>query len=86
MIPHRMLASEIYGTGLRDRVTACRRRLRVNRVAYKDRGSNDAGELFLETVMPATVVRMNCIDSLAVTQPEDSETMQTVEEQEVGIT
>ena len=32
MIPHRMLSYEISGNGLRERVTACRKRLRENRV------------------------------------------------------
>ena len=32
MIPHRMLSNEITGSGLKDRVTACRKRLRESRV------------------------------------------------------
>ena len=32
MIPHRIPSNEIFGNGLRERVTACRKRLRVNRI------------------------------------------------------
>jgi hypothetical protein len=35
MIPHRMPSSEIFGNGLKQRVTACRRRLRVNRNLHR---------------------------------------------------
>ncbi|HEY3040433.1 MAG TPA: hypothetical protein VGJ66_16970 [Pyrinomonadaceae bacterium] len=46
MIPHRMLNTEIYGNGLKDRVTACRKRLRVNRVAQRLQDNNEPEELF----------------------------------------
>jgi hypothetical protein len=46
MIPHRMLSSEIFGNGLKDRVTACRKRLRVNRVAQRVQGNNEPEGLF----------------------------------------
>ncbi len=32
MIPHSLLGHDLLGSGVRNRVTACRRRLRVNRV------------------------------------------------------
>lgn len=35
MIPNRMPSSEIFGSGLKQRVTACRKRLRVNRSLHK---------------------------------------------------
>lgn len=35
MIPHRMLSSELFASGMKVRVTACRKRLRVNRTARK---------------------------------------------------
>lgn len=35
MIPHRMFPSEFSNSGLRDRVTACRKRLRENRVMLR---------------------------------------------------
>ena len=85
MIPHRMLTSEICGNGLKDRVTACRRRLRVNRAAQRSQVNNDAEELFPETAMPTSVVRMNCVSPFAGAEAGDSEVM-LVSEQEIGIT
>ncbi len=35
MIPHRMPGNEIFGHGLKGRVTACRKRLRVNRSVHR---------------------------------------------------
>lgn len=53
MIPHRMLTSEICSSGLKDRVTACRKRLRLNRAAHATMGNvsvnDDVAELFPET-------------------------------------
>ncbi len=49
MIPHRRLSSEICGNGLRGRVTACRKRVRVSRVTQKARINNNVEELFAET-------------------------------------
>jgi hypothetical protein len=57
MIPHRMLTNEIYGNGLKDRVIACRKRLRHSRATHPGIGNvgsvgvnDDAEELFPETV------------------------------------
>ena len=53
MIPHRMLSNEITGSGLKDRVTACRKRLRESRVMLKAHpGINVVEELFPEAVTP----------------------------------
>ncbi len=49
MIPHRMLSSELCGSGLKDRVIACRKRLRVNRVTHRTLINDEAAELFPET-------------------------------------
>lgn len=53
MIPHRMLTSELCGSGLKDRVIACRKRLRLNRAAHptitKPGVNGAAEELFPET-------------------------------------
>jgi hypothetical protein len=38
MIPQRIPAGETYGSSLKERVTACRKRLRVNRAAQKSTG------------------------------------------------
>jgi len=45
MIPQRMPDSEISDSGLKDRVTACRKRLRANRVTHKRPALNQADEL-----------------------------------------
>ena len=53
MIPHRILTSEVCGGGLRDRVIACRKRLRHSRVAHPTAGnigvSDGVRDLFPET-------------------------------------
>ena len=93
MIPHRMLSNEISNSGLRDRVTACRKRLRERRVMLRALPM-DVEELFPEATAsvsrlhynreldecfatPATVGHMSC-------SPFDG--AERVEEQEVGIT
>ena len=48
MIPHRMLSNEISGSGLKERVTACRKRLRVSRVTTRTQALNEGCELFVE--------------------------------------
>lgn len=35
MIPHQTLDDEIFANGLRHRVSACRKRLRINRIMHK---------------------------------------------------
>jgi len=49
MIPHRMLSNESCGNGLKGRVTACRKRLRVNRVAHRGQAINESEGLYHET-------------------------------------
>ena len=52
MIPQRMLSSETYGSGLKDRVIACRKRLRLNRALHPATGNssvNDEVELSSDT-------------------------------------
>ena len=90
MISHRLLSSEIYGNGLRGRVTACRKRLRVNRVAQRAQVNNESATLFAETVpasrfRAASVVRMNCALPIAGAEPVESETLLSLGE-EVGST
>ena len=78
MIPHRMLSNEISGSGLKERVTACRKRLRVSRVTTKTQALNEACELFVETDL-----------SLQVYESDDfraPELALVAQEQEVGIT
>ena len=76
MIPHRMLSNEITSSGLKDRVTACRKRLRETRVLLKAREATVVEEVFPD-------VRMNC-SSFEGREPEV--TLLRLGEQEVGIT
>ena len=99
MIPNRMLSSEIRGNGLKGRVTACRKRLRISRVAQRARANNDAEELFAETTptvssfhdytadysVTASVVSTDYRSPFADAEPEESGTLWLAGEQEVGI-
>jgi hypothetical protein len=76
MIPHRMLSREIYGNGLKDRVTACRKRLRVSRTRHKPLVHDEDEELFPESGL------FSCESS----DRRDSEALMLAEEHEVGIT
>jgi len=79
MIPHRMLRNEITGSGLKDRVTACRKRLRESRVMLKAHAHiNVVEELFPEAVAP--LIQLN--DYAAI----DFDGAKQTEELEVGIT
>ena len=101
MIPHRMLSNEIGGNGLKDRVTACRKRLRVHRVTHQAHAINEADELFPETVpavsefhcspanspvTPPALVRMNYSSAYESGELENGGMLLLTEEQEVGIT
>ena len=91
-----MLSNEVSGSGLRQRVTACRKRVRVNRVSHRQAQSlNEASELFPETVatvrtcsphVDATPASPVCQASAHYEEREDSATERLTEEQEVGIT
>ncbi|MDQ1707464.1 MAG: hypothetical protein QOJ88_675 [Pyrinomonadaceae bacterium] len=52
MIPQRTLVNESYGNGLKHRVTACRRRLRGNRVARRPEGISQTDGLTAELAEP----------------------------------
>ena len=78
MIPRRMLSNAILSSGIRTRVTACRKRLRENRVMLKARATTAVGEL-----VPEAPTR--CLP-LAGSEPEDMRMLLQTEEQEVGIT
>jgi hypothetical protein len=93
-----MLSNEISGNGLRERVTACRKRLRVNRVTQKQpQALNEASELFPEIVatvsefpnylteIPATLpIRPSYSQAFERNELKDSEVL--TEGPEVGIT
>lgn len=77
MIPHRMLSNEIAGSGLKDRVTACRKRLRESRV-LKARTDISLGDEFSEVAAPLIQLRDYAAN--------DFDTGKQTEELEVGIT
>ena len=96
MIPQRMLSSEICGNGLKNRVTACRKRLRLKRVTQRSYVNNHSAELFPEAT-PAVSdyldhttgtgsVSRDCCSPFAGAEPADTQTLLRVAEQEVGIT
>lgn len=100
MIPHRML-SDVRGSGLKERVSACRKRLRVNRVTHRPHALDDADELFPDTAQresefqictrdypetPKLLVRMNYSPAYEVSEFGESGILLLSEEQEVGIT
>jgi hypothetical protein len=90
MIPHRMLSNEIGSNGLRERVTACRKRLRVSRVTHKQpHALNEASELFPE-VVPESQLRAGSHSEPARNELNENEasrlTGRSTEGQEVGIT
>ena len=78
MIPHRMLSNEITSSGLKDRVTACRKRLRETRVLLKAQEAMVVEEVFPE-------VPLNC-SSFEGREPKGEVTLLRLGEQEVGIT
>ena len=79
MIPHRMLSNEITGSGIKDRVTACRKRLRESRVMLKAHADiNVVEELFPEAAAP--LIQLH--DYAAG----DFDDVKQTEEPEVGIT
>ena len=61
MIPHRTPDSETCGNGLKGRVAACRKRLRVIRVANRTQVNNDAEGLFGESA--SSVSRIDNCDA-----------------------
>ncbi len=86
MIPHRIPSNEIFGNGLRGRVTACRKRLRVNRIrrAHED---NQPDEPFGETKVAASKFSDYSENLPAVREflvLRDGETSERFDGQEVG--
>ena len=80
MIPQRMFPSEFSQGGLKDRVTACRKRLRENRVMLRSPASGNIESLF--SVATSSGER----SPLEFESQQPQETPVLLEEQEVGIT
>ena len=101
MSPHRALNNDIFGNGLRERVSACRKRLRSNHLTHMAVVQNQADEVVPEATTSASEchghpvdgetskypVRIDyCSIEFEGTEPFDSESLLLVGEQEVGIT
>ena len=84
MIPHRMFQSEFSNSGLKDRVTACRKRLRESRVML--RAPTSGLESVFSRSIDATSSQARGISSLLGVDGLQDETLILIEEQEVGIT
>jgi hypothetical protein len=84
MIPDPMPGNEIFGRGLRDRVTACRKRLHTNRVMHRVHVDDQLGQVFQET----TSAVLDCCSVMreSIAQREKDETLPMAGYQEVGIT
>lgn len=90
-----MPSNEIFAneSGLKDRVTACRKRLRLNRI-HRVHEDNQPEEVFQEIAMEASEFRGSSGDLAAAMREAPSEglharngdTAQPVDGQEVGIT
>ena len=80
MIPQRMFPSELSQGGLKNRVTACRKRLRENRVMLRTPAVGNIESLF--SVATHAEERL----PLEFESQQPRETVVLLEEQEVGIT
>jgi hypothetical protein len=89
MIPHRIQSDEIFGLGLKGRVTACRKRLRVNRSAQKVQSNDDplacGGEATAGFLDEYPAVRESSVGRQDASEFRDGKAWQA-SEQEVGIT
>jgi len=88
MIPHRKASNQIFGNGLKQKVTACRKRLRVNRNLHKLHFSNEPAVCTKETASfpgehPA--VRESFVGGVSGSEFREREAWPRLE-QEVGIT
>ena len=87
MIPHRIPSNEIFGNGLRERVTACRKRLRVNRI-HRAHADNQPEGPFRETKVAASEFPYYSENITAVRETlvylRDGETSERFDELEVG--
>ena len=84
MIPHRVFPGELSNSGLKDRVTACRKRLRDSRVMLRAPAS--AGESLFSRGADATTSPVGSNSSHLEIDGLQDEALLMIEEQEVGIT
>jgi len=102
VIHNQTMDKDSVGNGLRDRVAACRKRLRVNRVTPRGRIQNESEEVIAGTTVSVTEFHpypaeyramgeyLICNDYRSFefegTKSRDTESLLLVGEQEVGIT
>ena len=95
MIPQRRLRNDFAGSGLRERVTACRKRLRSNRSTQKpavgcdfDQNSRSHEATFLddESAMRESFLSSDLSSAALDAGNETHEMLLTMRTQEVGIT
>ena len=89
MIPHRVLNNEFFGNGLRQRVTACRKRLRTNRHHHRlhlnEGQSSFTSEVSVSFPAESDAVRESLIGSMESFEGQQQEAWIRPEE-EVGRT
>lgn len=96
MIPQRVLTEPIFGNGLRERITACRRRFRVKRVTHQANGQEQREKTFplahnsefpvASLAMRQSEMSVNSSPASPVVAMEALDPFGLVVEQEVGIT
>jgi hypothetical protein len=85
MIPHRMFPSEFCHSGVKERVTACRKRLRESRVMLRAPTAGGVESSFSRST-DATSSLAHRNNSHLEVDGVQGETLILIEEQEVGIT
>lgn len=71
MIPQRMLGNEFSNSGVRNRVTACRKRLREHRSVVRLHAPAETEELFSEDARSMSgITETNADDTRETVQPE----------------
>jgi hypothetical protein len=95
-----MLSNEISGNGLRERVTACRKRLRVNRVTHHQSHTLSGATELSPAIAPAVSEFHDYLTEIPAASPilpgisqthernelEDREALRSMDGTEVGIT
>ena len=94
MIPHRTATEEIFGNELKERVTACRKRLRVNRASQRERGHAESvvaetpnvAQFPAESPAVRQLVRVDLTPVLAHGGQDSDDGRELIGQQEVGVT
>ena len=98
MIPHRMLNTEVSGNGIKERVTACRKRLRGKRILHRPHAPDQSQDVFAEANITTDspdftgdypAMRESQVQSgqtVSIPETRDEERALTIVREEVGIT